>query len=82
VAGDFVFLRHGVPHRFDVVDGPARKLIIAVLSGIEESFDDLVNGVDPATIPPPRCEVSRLTPIPPGWRDHLGTDRQAPARLG
>ncbi len=50
MAGDFVFLRHGVPHSYDVVDGPVRKLIVAVLGGIEESFDDLVNGVDPATI--------------------------------
>jgi len=27
-----------------------RKLIIAVPGGIEDFFDDLVNGVDPATI--------------------------------
>jgi hypothetical protein len=40
----------GVPHSYDVVRGPARKLIIAVPGGIEDFFDDLVNGVDPATI--------------------------------
>jgi len=50
VAGDFVFLPHGVPHSYDVVHGPARKLIIAVPGGIEDFFDDLVNGVDTATI--------------------------------
>jgi len=47
---DFVFLTHGVPHSYDVVQGPARKLIIAAPGGIEDFFDDLVNGVDPATI--------------------------------
>ena len=49
-AGDFVFLPHGVPHSYDVVHGPARKLIIAFPGGIEDFFDDLVNGADPATI--------------------------------
>jgi len=48
--GDFVFLPHGVPHSYDVVHGPARKLIIAVPGGIENFFDDLTNGVDPATL--------------------------------
>lgn len=50
VVGDFVFLPRGVPHSYDVVDGPARKLILAVPGGIEDLFDDLLNGVDPATI--------------------------------
>ncbi len=49
-AGDFVFLPRGVTHSYDVVHGPARKLIIAVPGGIEDFFDDLVNGVDPATL--------------------------------
>jgi len=48
--GAFVFLPRGVPHSYDVVHGPARKLIIAVPGGIEDFFDDLVNGVDPATV--------------------------------
>ncbi len=48
--GDFVFLPHGVPHSYDVVHGPARKLIIAAPGGIEDFFDDLGNGVDPATL--------------------------------
>jgi quercetin dioxygenase-like cupin family protein len=49
-AGDFVFLPRGVPHSYDVIHGPARKLIFAVPGGIEDFFDDLGNGVDPATI--------------------------------
>jgi quercetin dioxygenase-like cupin family protein len=49
-AGDFVFLPRGVPHSYDVLRGPARKLIIAVPGGIEDFFDDLGNGVDSATI--------------------------------
>lgn len=48
--GDFVFLPRGVPHSYDVADGPARKLIIAVPGGIEKFFDDLANGVDPTTL--------------------------------
>jgi len=47
---DFVFLTHGVPHNYDVVHGPAPKLNIAVPGGIEDFLDDLINGVDPATI--------------------------------
>jgi len=35
---------------YDVVGGPARKLIIAVPGGIEYFFDDLANGVDPITL--------------------------------
>jgi len=49
-AGAFVFLPRGVPHGYDVIHGSARKLIIAVPGGIEDFFDDLVNGVDPATV--------------------------------
>jgi len=48
--GDFVFLPHSVPHSYDVVHGPACKLISAVPGGIEDFFDDLGNGVDPATL--------------------------------
>lgn len=49
-AGDFVFLPRGVPHSYDVIHGPARKLILAIPGGIENFFDDLLNGVDPTTI--------------------------------
>lgn len=49
-AGDFVFLPRGIPHSYDVVDGPARKLIFAVPGGIENFFEDLLDGVDLATI--------------------------------
>jgi len=49
-AGDFVFLPRRIPHSYDVVDGPARKLILAVPGGIENFFEDLLSGVDPATI--------------------------------
>ncbi len=31
--------------------------------------------------PPPRREVPRLTPIPPGWRDHLGTGQTSSQRV-
>jgi quercetin dioxygenase-like cupin family protein len=47
---DFVFLPRGVAHSYDVVSGPARKLIIAVPGGIENFFDDLADGVDPTTL--------------------------------
>jgi len=49
-AGDFVFLPRGIPHSYNVVDEPARKLIFAVPGGIEDFFEDLLNGVEPATI--------------------------------
>jgi len=31
-ANDFVFLPRGVPHSYDVISGPARKLILRFLS--------------------------------------------------
>lgn len=49
-AGDFVFLPRGTPHSYDVVDEPTRKLTFAAAGGIEDFFEDLLNGVEPATI--------------------------------
>jgi hypothetical protein len=40
----------GVPHSYDVAQCPARKLIFAVPGGIQDFFDGLFTGVDPATI--------------------------------
>jgi mannose-6-phosphate isomerase-like protein (cupin superfamily) len=41
---DFVYLPHGVPHSYEVLTGPASKLILAVPGGLEAFFDDLVGG--------------------------------------
>ncbi len=43
---DFVYLPRGVPHSYQVVDGPAAKLILAVPGGIEAFFDDVAADVD------------------------------------
>ena len=50
-AGDFVFAPREVPHRFKVLEGGARALVLMTPAGLEHMF--LEGGIRAASAPPP-----------------------------